>query len=370
MSMLKLGAAVLLGLLTPGWVTPVAAQLAPRLTGTTVLDELGTAEHELSVRAGSMSQSRLAPTAEHLAAMADALRKSLGKDADKPIDIIDVKAKSSAYRAHAASQRVQAFLAASKGCLDVDASAMADALATTITELAAASDGAKLLPVVNAVETSDHRPLFVLRNTVGKMNFALVGANLFDAQCEDPTVTASDASGKAQTVQPKVTGVSPDRIELELTDAAQIEPGSYVLHVASRRKAFLMGCSAQPTAVAVVQVAAPSRLSVSYVLTTTCRAGNGAEQVGPAIAGTMPDFAGSNTVSRQVDIGACTDPLRYSLSAGVTFADGHSSTIAPISQIASAGITAGLPGGLTVSWDPSVRQLFVRSGANSCKGVY
>jgi hypothetical protein len=54
----------------------------------------------------------------------------------------------------------------------------------------------------------------------------------------------------------------------------------------------------------------------------------------------------------------------------VTFGDGHSSTVGPISQIASAGITAGLPGGLSLSWDPSVHQLVVRPAASSCKGVY
>jgi hypothetical protein len=370
MSMLKLGAAVLVGLLAPGWVTPLAAQLAPRLSGTAILEELGTAQHELSARAAGMPGSSLGATSERLATMSEALRKSLGKDVDKPIDLIDAKPKSNAYRAHAASQRVQAFLAASKGCLDTDATAMADALATTVAQLAEASDGAKLPPVVDAVETADHRPLFVLRNIPGKTSFALVGANLFDAQCEDPTVTATDAQGKPQAVQPKVTGVSPARIELELPAGAKLDPGSYVLHVASRRKAFLLGCGAQPDAVAVVQVATPARLSISYVLTTTCRAGDGSEKVGPPIAGTMPDFSGGNTVSRQVDTGTCTDPLRYTISAGVTFADGRTTTVGPISQIASAGITAGLPAGLTLSWDPSVRQLFVRSGANSCKGVY
>ena len=52
------------------------------------------------------------------------------------------------------------------------------------------------------------------------------------------------------------------------------------------------------------------------------------------------------------------------------FGDGHAVSVGPISQIASAGITAGLPGGLSLSWDPSVRQLFLRPGAASCKGVY
>ncbi len=370
MRTLRLGAAVLLGLLTSGWVSPVAAQIAPRLTGTTVLDELDAAQHELSVRAGSKPDSTLGSTSQRLATMADVLRKSLGKNIDTPIDIIDAKSKGNAYRAHAASQRVQAFLTASKDCLAADADAMAEALATTVSQIAEASGSAKLTPVIDGVETADHRPLFVLRSAPGKSSFALVGANLFDAQCENPTVTATDAQGKPQTVQPMVTGVSPDRIELAIANDKPLQPGSYVLHVVPKHKSFLLGCGALPEAVAVVQVAAPARLLVSYALTTTCRAGNGTEQVGSPIAGTMPEFAGGQTVSRQVDTGNCADPVRYTISAGVTFADGHTATVGPISQIASAGISAGLPGGMTLSWDPSVHQLFVRSGVGTCKGVY
>lgn len=370
MSMPRLGAAVLFGLLVPGWIGSAAAQIAPRLTGTAVISELESAQQELSNRAASWPKSSLGSTSERLAEMAAALTKSMGKNADQPVDIVDAKLKSRAYRAHAVAQRVQAFLVASKDCLAADTDAMADALATTVAEVSALTGTAKLPAVIDGVETADHRPLFVLRDAGKKINFALTGSNLFDAQCENPTVTATDAQGKPLALQPSVTGVAANRIELELPADAQLQPGSYVLHVVPRQKAFLLGCGAQPEAVAVVQVAAAEKLSVSYALTTTCRAADGAEKVGHALAGTMPDFAGSNMVSAQVDTGACTDPVRYTLSAGVTFADGHMASVGPISQIASAGITAGLPGGLTLSWDPSVRQLFVRSGASSCKGVY
>ncbi|WEN14472.1 hypothetical protein PY254_14720 [Rhodanobacter sp. AS-Z3] len=370
MSMPRLGVAVLLGLLASGSSGLVHGQIAPRLTGAVVMSELDVAQHDLSARAASLPKSSLASTSKQLADMEAALRKTLGKDADQPLDIIDAKPKSSAYRAHAAVQRVQAFLAASKGCFDADTTAMADALAVSVSQIAGVSGAAKLPPVIDGVETADHRPLFVLRNSGQKISFALVGANLFDAQCENPTVTATDAAGKLQALQPTLAGASPNRIELELAAGGQLSPGGYVLHVVPKHKAFLLGCGAQPEAVAVVQVAAPEKLSVSYALTTTCRAGDGSEQAGPAIAGTMPDFAGANTVSKAVDTGACADPVRYTISAGVTFADGHKASVGPISQIASAGITAGLPGGLTLSWDPSVRQLFVRAGAGSCKGVY
>jgi len=118
-----------------------------------------------------------------------------------------------------------------------------------------------------------------------------------------------------------------------------------------------------------VQVAAPAKVSVSYGLTATCQSGNG-EQVMPPVTGVMPGFAGSSAVSQTVAIAGCASPVSYAITAKVTFGDGHSASIGPISQIASAGITAGLPGGLSLSWDPSVRQLFVRPSANTCKGVY
>ena len=369
MSMRKLGAGILFWLLAPGLVGLAAAQIAPRLTGSTVIEQLETAQRDLSARAAGLPHSSLGATSQRLASLADALRKTLGGDVGKPIDIIATDAKGSAYRAYAAAQRTQAYLDASKGCLDADASAMADALAKTVDVLAAGGASSKLQPVIDGVETQDHRPLFVLRNGSKNTAFALTGANLFDAQCEDPVVTATDGQGKPQSVQPGVTGVSPSRIELKLPDSSQLQPGSYVLHVMSKRKAFLVGCAAQPEALAVVQVAAPVKVSVSYGLTATCQSGNG-QQVMPQVTGTMPDFAGSGAVSQSIAMPGCTNPVSYAITAKVTFGDGHSTSVGPFSQIASAGITAGLPGGLSLSWDPSVRQLFVRPSASTCKGVY
>jgi len=370
MSMRRLGASILFGLLAPGLAGSAAAQIAPRLTGTAVVAELEVAQHELAARAVGLPASSLGATGERLAGMADTLRKTLGGDAGKPLDILDANAKASAYRAHAVVQRIKAFLDASKGCLDADANAMADALGSTVAQVAAVSGSAKLPPVIDGVETADHRPLFVLRNGGKEMTFALVGANLLDAQCEDPAITATDAQGRRQEVQPSVTGISPNRIELKLAGGARLQSGSYVLHVVPKHKAFLVGCKAQPEAVAAVQVAPSAKVSVSYTLTATCRAGKGADQVMPPVAGTMPDFTGNGTVSQQVDTAGCTDPVSYAISAKAIFGDGHAVSVGPISQIASAGITAGLPGGLSLSWDPSVRQLFVRPGATSCKGVY
>ena len=369
MSAGKLGASLLLWLLAPSLAGSAAAQIAPRLTGSAVIGQLETAQHDLAARAAGLSHASLGATSQRLAGLADALRKTLGSDVDKPIAIIATDAKGSAYRAYAVAQRTQAYLDASKSCLDADASAMADALAKTVELLAAGGASSKLQPVINGVETADHRPLFVLRKGGKNTAFALVGANLFDAQCEDPVVTATDGQGKPQSVQPGVTGVTPNRIELKLPDSSQLQPGSYVLHVMSRHKAFLVGCAAQPEALAAVQVAAPVKVSVSYGVAATCQSRNG-EQVMPPITGTMPDFAGRGAVSQSIAMEGCTNPISYAITAKVTFGDGHSASVGPISQIASAGITAGLPGGLSLSWDPSVRQLFVRPSTSTCKGVY
>jgi hypothetical protein len=54
----------------------------------------------------------------------------------------------------------------------------------------------------------------------------------------------------------------------------------------------------------------------------------------------------------------------------VGYADGASASAGPFEQSADANATVGLPGGLSLSWDPAVRQLFVRSGAPMCKGVH
>lgn len=346
-----------------------AAQGAPRLTGDEVVSKLDTAQQDLVARAASLPGSSLLATSQHLAAIAADLRKTLGKDAAKPVDLIGLDAKGSAYRANALVLRTRAYLETAKSCSDSDARAMADALAATVDAVNAVHGGSKTQPIIDGVETADHRPLFVLRNSSKDIGFALVGANLFDAQCENPLVTATDAKGKLQAVQPAVTGLQPGRIELKLADASTLSSGSYVLHVASKRKAFLVGCTSQPEAVAAVQVAAAGKISVSYAVAATCQVG-AADQVMPPVTGTFPDLSGTGTVSRQVEIGNCANPVSYAITAKTTFADGHVESVGPISQIASAGISAGLPGGYSLSWDPSVRQLFVRPPSGTCKGVY
>ncbi|THD04852.1 hypothetical protein [Rhodanobacter lindaniclasticus] len=372
----KLGAGIAMAMLAVGLASPGPAagqatpQIAPRLTGELIGAQLDAAQHDLAARATESSGSSLAATSRKLGDLGRDLRKALGKDMAKPIDTLGNDEKAQAYRAEAVVQRAQAFLEASKGCLGQDVIAMADALARTVALKATASGGSKLPPVINGVETLDRRPLFVLHGDGTGAAFALTGENLFDAQCASPVVSATDAQGKSQAVQPEVTGVLPNRIELKLP-AGPLPSGSYVLNVVAQRKVFLLGCTAQPPASAVLEVAPAPKVSVSYSVTQTCPApGGGQGRALPAITGDMPVGTGKGTVAKYVAVNGCADPLSYAISATVTFGDGHSSTVGPISQIASAGITAGLPGGLSLSWDPSVHQLVVRPAASSCKGVY
>lgn len=370
----KLGAGIAVAMLALGLTGPAAGQaapqIAPRLTGELIIAQLDTAQHDLAARATGSPGSSLAATSQKLADLGRDLRKALGKDLAKPIDTLGNEEKAQAYRAEAAVQRTQAFLEASKGCLGQDVAAMAAALARTVALKAAASGGSKLPPVINGVETLDRRPLFVLHGDGAGAAFALTGENLLDAQCASPVVSATDAQGKPQAVQPVVTGVLPNRIELKLP-AGALPSGSYVLNVVAQRKVFLMGCTAQPPTSAVLEVAPAPKVSVSYALTQTCPApGGGQGRAMPAVTGSMPEGVGRGTVAKYVTVDGCADPLSYAISATVTFGDGHGSTVGPISQIASAGITAGLPGGLSLSWDPSVHQLVVRPAASSCKGVY
>ncbi len=366
---------LLCSLFAIGFSGQVQPQIAPRLTGDAVLSRLDSARHELSIRANRLHDPRLDAASQRLAQMADVLRKLLVGQAAKPVDFIDEQARAAVLRADAAVQRTQAYLSVANGCIVDDSKAVAGALAVTIDQLAAGTASAKVQPVVDAVESMDHRPLFAIHSDGKPLVFALVGANLSDSQCADPQITATDDKGALLDVQPVVTGVLPTRIELSLPAGSRPKTGSYVLHVVPKRKIFMRGCTAQPEAVAALQVAPQMRYSVSYVLTAVCRGegGKGAaiEHDMPLGAGTMPDITAYGTaVSQRIDTSACAEPVSYAISAKTNLGDGVNASVGPIVQAADATITAGLPGGLSLRWNPSVGELVIRSGNNLCKGVY
>lgn len=351
--------------------SPAVGQLAPRVTGQAVLDQLASAQHDLAAHAQAGDLPSLAAASQQLARMAIDLHAALGDASAKPVALIDERTRARAWRAQAAAQRTRAYLQASPGCAGTDAAAMAAALSSTVERLATATDSSRdAQPVIDAVETLDHQPLFAMRPSAKPLAFALVGSNLADPQCADPKITATDDQGRPLAVQPVATGVSPARIELELPPSGLLAPGGYVVHVVPSRKAFLVGCTAQPEAIAVVQVARPLRIAVDYTLAARCGTADGVREVSLA-TGTLPDItAHGGMVQQQVDTTACGDPLSYTVSAGVTRDGGGRSLVGPIEQSANASITAGLPGGLSLNWNPSIHTLFVRSGAPTCKGVH
>jgi hypothetical protein len=352
-----------------GWLTPACAQLAPRLTAKVALHELTVAGAALDSAARAKSSSSLTSVQQQLAGMADGVRKSMGSDAVKPVELVGDSLRGRVVRAHAAAARVQAYIEASGKCHGSDAAAMQSALAEGIARLASADDSAKLVPVIDSVETMDHQPLFALHRGGGPLTFALVGANLADAQCADPRVSATDVTGGPLPTQPELTGAVPGRIELRWPDAGTLPEGSVVIHVAAQHKAFLVGCTALPEASAVIRVTSLARFEVAYSLEAVCP-GSGGSGVVVLGQGKLPALVGYGaTVSLPVDTSACTEPQSYRLSATVTQGDGSKINAGPFTQSAQASITAGLPGGLSLSWKPTVKTLFASSGAPVCNGV-
>ena len=342
-----------------------SAQMAPRLTGEIAVGELEHAAAALSVQAKAHPNGPLVFTAAKLQGMAASLRQSLGSDAGKPVETIGKSDRAQVLRGHAAAMRAQAYLKACSACLGADASATTGALAAGIERLADASGVAKDVPVIDTVETLDHQPLFAVRAGGTAAGVALGGESLADTQCASPVVTATDVNGALLPIQPTLSGVLPTRLELHWPKLATLPPGLVVLHVVPQRKVFLLGCSTLPEATATFTVAPPLHLTVDYVLSARC--GAATVELGH---GAMPPLDGyGRTVSRNVDTSRCAAPESYTVSATVGLGDGTRTTVGPFTQNAGASITAGLPGGLSLSWNPSVQMLFVRSGKSPCKGI-
>lgn len=342
-----------------------SAQLAPRLDGEIAIAELDKAAAALAVQASAHPGSSLEAVAGKLRDMSSSLRKSLGGDAAKPVETLGDSDRAQVLRGHAAALRAQAFLKSCSACFGADASATADALAAGIERLAGASKVAKQVPVIDTVETLDRKPLFALRAGGKTSGIALNGVSLADTQCANPVVTATDAAGALLPVQPTLAGVLPTRLELRWPEASTLPPGLVVLHVVPKRKVFLLGCSKLPEATATLTIAPALHLTVDYVLSARC--GKATVELGH---GTMPPLEGyGRTVAGSIDTEACAAPESYTVSATVGLGDGTSKTVGPFTQSADASITAGLPGGLSLSWNPSVQTLFVRSGTSPCKGI-
>jgi hypothetical protein len=344
---------------------PVAAQIAPRLTGEVAIKELDAASAALAAHAASQPGTALDDASQQLKALAASLHESLGGDIGKPVETIDGATRARVLRAHAAALRTQDFLKSCNGCTGADTAATAAALAAGIDALAKAGQMAKLVPVIDTVETLDHRPLFAVRQGGKSSGLALNGVNLADTQCADPRITATDAGGKPLATQPTLTGVLATRLELHWPEVAALSAGPVVLHVVPQHKVFLLGCTTLPEATATFRVTPPVRYAVAYELSATCASGQTVLS-----HGTMPTIEGyGSTVARTIDTSSCAAPQSYTVTATVALGGGSPVSVGPITQSADAAITAGLPGGLILSWNPTVKTLFVRSGASQCKGV-
>lgn len=359
-----LGALLLLATLTAA-----AQQVAPRLTGDMVVADLAKVQQAVKTRADERHDASLQAVAAKLQTLAAGLREVLGEDAGQPVATIDRDARDAAVRADAAAKRVQAWLDASAvACTREEAEAMLAALTVTLEQLSADTESQKApLPVIDGIETLDQRPLFVLTADDAVPKFVLTGANLVDAQCANPEVTASGPDGKPVGAQPQLVAAQPGRVELQWPGAASLAPGSYVLKLSAERKAFLLGCVSQPPAVAVLQVAPAPHFLVSYALLATCKG-----QPAPiSLASEKVTIDGrGQTVARSIDTSACATPVSYTLTATARVGKGDETRAGPFTQGPGASVTSGLGNGLTLSWDPALHQLLVRSGKRTCKGVY
>jgi hypothetical protein len=350
-------------------MTAATQQVAPRLTGDLVVADLAKAQQAVKARADDSHDAGLQAVAAKLQSMAARLRETLGDDANQPVATIDKDARDAAMRADAAAKRVQAWLDASAvTCTRDEAQAMLAALTATLDQLSADTASQKApLPVIEGVETLDQRPLFALTADDAVPKFVLTGANLVDAQCANPAVTATGPDGKPVGAQPQLVAAQPGRVELQWPGAANLAPGSYVLNLSAERKAFLLGCVSQPPAVAVLQVAPAPHFDVSYALIATCAGQPAPVSLGSA---TVAIAGRGQTVARTIDASACATPVSYTLTAAARAGNGEETRAGPFTQGPDASITSGLGNGLTLSWDPALHQLVVRSGQRTCKGVY
>ena len=366
-----------IGLAVAGGILVASAALAEGeglLTGGNVVSQLEAAQLAITERAAALPASELGKAATRLGEMAEAVRKAVGKESGKRIDRIDDDDEGRALRGQAAALLSQSYLVAATGCTDGDATAMAGALSTAVESLATAKNSSKSSqPAIQGIATvADNRPLFAIHADVRDAKLVLTGVNLHDAACDDPKLVATDPAGTPLSAQPTITGLAPTRIELRLPPG--LVPGQYLLRLKPMKKGRFLGCSAQPEAVAALAVVAPPKWSVRYSVVPSCRIKTGkkyVETAQPAVNGQLPDLtAFGATVSQAVQLPACDDPISYAISATASYADGSEARIGPITQSAAAGITAGLPGGVSLSWDPQVRQLFATASGGRCKGFY
>lgn len=344
-----------------------AQDVAPRLTGAMVVSELAKAEQAVKARAATTRVPELGSIAAQLAQIGTALQAKLSARADEPLAIIDAGARDAALRADAAAKQAQAWLGVSAvTCTPDELAAMRNALSAALALLARDTTAQKAPPpVIDGVQTLKQQPVFALRRGGTPIKLVLAGSNLVDVRCANPVVTVIGPGGQPVAVQPQLIAAQPGQVELAWADTGALPAGGYSLELVARHKVFLLGCQAAPPATAALSLLPPARFTVTYRLTATCA--GAAKEVG---AGTLPVLTASNRlVSRTFDATGCANATGYTMAGTVQTGDGTPAPFGPITQSADASTTAGIGHGLTLSWDPSLRQLLVRAGTDACKGV-
>lgn len=375
------------GLLLAAAVT-AAAQVAPQVTAARVAQQLDAARAALKPRLSAQAPASLQQAAALLDQLDGKIHHDLGDDMSRPLVRLKDSQQVLLLHARAAATLTAGYLEASSHCLAGEDAALIRAYVRSLALVAGVDSGGGLsrlarmtglskggsLAVIDGLRNRAQKPVFALQHGVALANLVIHGANLSDPQCSEPQVSALDADGKPLPTQPTVVGVSPSAIEVHWPDAGALAPATYLLQVVPQKHRLLLGCFKQaPARTAVAVVAAPV-FHVAYTLSATCAASADGTSATHRVAlahGDMPALDGfGKTVSARVDTSACPYPVSYAISASVAGRDGAvPAKVGPITQSAEAQISAGLPGGLTLSWNPSMQQLFVSSGSRRCQGI-
>lgn len=386
--MTKVALAAMLVLALVGGLAASAAQVAPRVTGLLAEQQMDTARAALKAALRPDSPADLAQASRRLDELDARLRSELGNDASKPLQGLSSRQQVLVLHARAAAAMTLNYLKASDNCMASEIDALTTAYVTSMEGLVGGvikgGTLAKLarlvhvgkggsMAVIDGVLDPAQKPVFALQQGVPLANIVLHGNNLSDPQCADPGITAMDADGKPLPTQPTIVGVSPSAIELHWPDAGSLSPGTYLIRVVPKKHHLLVGCRAQAPARVALQVVPVPVFHISYKLKATCAvsaSGTSATHELQLASGKMPEIKGfGHTVSVPVNTAACRFPVSYAIYAQVDSGSGKPVSIGPISQSADAQIATGLPGGLTMNWNPSMQQLFVSSGVRSCKGI-
>ena len=178
----------------------------------------------LRQRGSSAAQSKAAPDSPLASVRAATGRHGRGACGrawaamrDKPVELVGDALRGRIVRAHAAAARRAGLCRRVRRLPGAAMSRrMQSALAEGIARLAAASDSAKVVPVIDGVQTMKHNRCLPCIRAAGRWTLRWSVPTWSIPQCADPRVTATDAAGKALPAQPMLDrrGARADRAAL------------------------------------------------------------------------------------------------------------------------------------------------------------